>query len=217
MNEITIKLKDVSIKGSLSSPLLARGFVIFVHESGGSRFSDRDQFVARVLERGGIGYLLFDLLSDEEEQKDLGTQEFRANVPFLTSRLLAVTRWVKEQEGLSELPLGYLGMSTGAAAVLCAAAIEPSIKAVVLQEGESDLTEGALENVSAPTLLLVGGKDLEVLELNKKILEKLNCPKDLKIIGGVTKLFKDKGALEIAAMNAFNWFTVHFGGLKRKD
>ncbi|MDX8431700.1 MAG: alpha/beta hydrolase [Candidatus Algichlamydia australiensis] len=211
MKEVTIKTKESSIKAFFSNPPLSRGLVIFIHGKGESRFSEREQFMARTLEKGGIGYLLFDLLSDEEEREDMETEKYSKNLPFLTERVLAATRWVKEQEELKSLPLGYCGIGSGSAAALCATAIEPSIKALVLRGASSEPTESVLENIHCPTLLLVGGRDDQNRPLNEKIFEILTCKKDLKLIGGVAGKFEEMGAIEIVSLRAYNWFVVHFG------
>ena len=215
MKEITFKCKETPIKAYFSNPQLARGLVIFVHDTGSSRDSTQDQFIARVLERGGIGYLLFDILTDAEEKQEIETQEYSKNLPFLTERVLAATRWVKEQEELKDIPLGYLGIGTGSTAALCASAIESSLKALVCLGATQEPATSVVENITAPTLLLVGSKDHHGEENNNKILEKLTCEKALKIIGAAGSKFQEPGAIEITSMKTFNWFIVSFGGLKK--
>ena len=215
MKEITFKCKETPIKAYFSHPQLARGLVIFVHDTGSSRDSTQDQFIARVLEKGGIGYLLLDLLTDQEEKQEIETQEYSKNLPFLTERVLAATRWVKEQEELKDLPLGYLGIGTGATAAFCASAIESSLKALVCLGATQEPTASVLENILAPTLLIVGSKDHQGEEVSKIIFEKLTCKKDLKITGAAGPKFQEPGAIEITSMKTFNWFIVHFGGLKK--
>ncbi|GAB5411745.1 MAG: dienelactone hydrolase family protein [Chlamydiales bacterium] len=213
MKEITFKCKDTPIKAYFSLPQLARGLVIFIHDTGSSRDSNQDQFIARVLERGGIGYLLFDLLTDKEEKQEMETQEYSKNLPFLTERVLAATRWVKEQEEFKDIPIGYLGVGAGSTAAFCASAIESSLKALVCLGAPEEPATSVLENILAPTLLLVGSKDHHGEEINNKILEKLTCEKALKLIGAAGPKFQEPGAIEITSMKTFNWFIVKFGGI----
>jgi putative phosphoribosyl transferase len=187
--EIVLRLEDVSLGGEFDVPQNALELVLFAHGSGSSRHSPRNQFVARVLREMGIGTLLFDLLTDEEEQADARTRQLRFDIPFLAQRLIGATRWVLNEPAARDLSLGYFGASTGAAAALVAAAtLGESIRAVVSRGGRPDLAGSALENVQAPTLLLVGARDELVLELNEAAYNRLRCPKALRVIPGATHL-----------------------------
>lgn len=187
------------------------GVVLFAHGSGSSRHSPRNQQVARVLRQAGVGTLLFDLLTAQEEHAEAQTRHLRFNIPFLAGRLLAATQWALEETAVRELSLGYFGSSTGAAAALSAAAqIGEGIAAVVSRGGRPDLAGAALERVLAPTLLIVGGEDNVVIDLNEQALEQLKCEKALKIIPGATHLFEEPGALEQVASIAADWFSHHF-------
>jgi putative phosphoribosyl transferase len=189
------------LAGSLTVPADAPGLVIFAHGSGSSRLSPRNRYVAEVLTEAGLGTLLFDLLTPDEEAD-------RANVfdiSLLADRLSEVTAWLYDQRG-SE-PIGYFGASTGAAAALCAAAGEGAdIAAVVSRGGRPDLAGPRLPGVTAPTLLIVGGQDTAVLDLNRRALAELRCEKDLAIVPGATHLFEEPGTLAAAAALARDWF-----------
>ncbi|NLT68783.1 MAG: hypothetical protein GXX84_19500 [Acidobacteria bacterium] len=199
------------LEGDLIIPAGATGVVLFAHGSGSSRFSSRNQFVARVIRQAGLGTLLFDLLTAEEEVVDLRTREFRFNIDLLARRLMDVTRWVVAQSERS-LRLGYFGSSTGAAAALIAAAnLGNMIGAVVSRGGRPDLAEPVLSQVTAPTLLIVGGRDDVVIGLNEQAYRHLHCKKQLEIIPGATHLFEEPGALERVAHLATGWFREHLG------
>jgi putative phosphoribosyl transferase len=201
--EVNISVNAVSLPGRLVLPDQARGIVIFAHGSGSSRFSPRNRFVAEVLHNSGIGTLLFDLLTPEEDQ----VYENRFNIDLITERLLKATEWLARQEEVQGVSFGYFGASTGAAAALEAAArLDGRIKAVVSRGGRPDLAMEVLPRVEAPTLLIVGGLDLQVLELNRQALEKLQADKHLEIIPGATHLFEEPGTLEQAANAAAAWF-----------
>ena len=206
---LTIPADDVHIEGLLELPADARGLVLFAHGSGSSRHSPRNNYVARVLHACGTGTLLLDLLTLGE---DLDYQT-RFDIPLLTHRLLIATRFVMQHTPASRhLPVGYFGASTGAAAALqAAAALGAEVQAVVSRGGRPDLA-GAhdLVRVQAPTLLLVGGADTEVLELNQAAYAKLHCEKELAVIPGATHLFEEPGALEEVARQAADWFTRHW-------
>jgi dienelactone hydrolase len=181
--------------------------VLFAHGSGSSRFSPRNNFVARVLRQANIGTLLMDLLTEAEE----AVYETRFDIDLLTSRLLQATRWLHEQPNTQHLAIGYFGASTGAAAALkAAAALVTSIGAVVSRGGRPDLAEEALSRVQAPTLLIVGGNDDVVLQLNRHALAQLQGPKQLVVIPGATHLFEEPGALEEVARLATQWFEQYF-------
>ena len=200
--EVEIPLDWVIHKGNLLIPKAAKGLVIFAHGSGSSRLSPRNQYVASVLHNGGIATLLFDLLTEVEDR----VYETRFDIDLLTRRLLLTTEWVKQQEMLKGLSLGFFGASTGAAAALKAAAKQPDIRAVVSRGGRPDLAGEDLPDVSAATLLIVGGFDDVVIELNQQAYEKLHCEKSLKIVPGATHLFEEAGTLEQAASLANDWF-----------
>jgi putative phosphoribosyl transferase len=215
---LVIALKDVRLQGDLRVPAVARGVVIFAHGSGSSRLSPRNRLIADYLFRKRIGSLLFDLLTEEEEGRDAMTGMFRFNIPFLTQRLAAVTDWLvarlKAQK--RELPLGYFGASTGAAAALMAAAGKPDlIRAIVSRGGRPDMAAAALAKVRAPTLLIVGGSDTAVIKLNQDAYRDIRAPKDIHIVPNATHLFEEPGALEEVAAAAAQWFARHFaaGGL----
>lgn len=199
------------LEGDLIIPAGATGVVLFAHGSGSSRFSSRNQFVARVIRQAGLGTLLFDLLTAEEEVVDLRTREFRFNIDLLARRLMDVTRWVVAQSERS-LRLGYFGSSTGAAAALIAAAnLGNMIGAVVSRGGRPDLAEPVLSQVTAPTLLIVGGRDDVVIGLNEQAYQQLHCKKQLEIVPGATHLFEEPGTLERVAHLATGWFREHLG------
>ncbi|WP_426755771.1 dienelactone hydrolase family protein [Myxococcus sp. Y35] len=213
VREVNVQVGGVALGGSLGVPSGARGLVIFAHGSGSSRFSPRNRAVARVLRAYGLATLLFDLLGEAEEAQDAGTGELRFDIPFLARRLAAVTDWVRVQPELSQLRMGYFGSSTGAAAALVAAALHPDlIHAVVSRGGRPDLAGPVLQRVQAPTLLLVGGQDAGVLELNESALARLEGLKGIQIIPGATHLFEEPGALELVARLAAEWFRRFLGG-----
>ena len=209
-SEMTIRVKDVSLSGELNVPQKALGLVLFAHGSGSSRHSPRNQSVARVLREAGVGTLLFDLLTVEEEQAEAYTRHLRFDIPFLAERLVAATRWVLDEATTSNLNLGYFGASTGAAAALVAAAnLDEAIRAVVSRGGRPDLAGDALEGVNAPTLLIVGAQDTQVLAMNEEAHDRLRCQKALRIIPGATHLFEEPGTLEQVAQMASEWFAEH--------
>src|SRR5690606_31933501 len=207
--DIEIPAGNATLYGSLDVPDRALGLVVFAHGSGSSRFSPRNRMVAGTLRDAGLGTLLFDLLTEDEERIDAVTREFRFDIEFLAERLVAVARWLREPRGVT-LPLGYFGSSTGAAAALLAAAHGPSVRAVVSRGGRPDLAGDALELVQAPTLLIVGGNDLPVLELNRSALRRLRCEKKLVIVPGATHLFEEPGTLEQVTAEARAWYKTHF-------
>jgi putative phosphoribosyl transferase len=195
---------DVRLEGEMTLPPEPQGIVLFAHGSGSSRHSPRNAYVARVLRDAGLGTFLFDLLTAAED-RDYAT---RFDIPLLTSRLLAATRFVARESAAADLPIGYFGASTGAAAALAAAAaLGPAIGAVVSRGGRPDLAgAAALPRVSAPTLLVIGGADYEVLELNREAYSRLVCRKELHVVPGATHLFEEPGALEQVAAAASDWF-----------
>ncbi len=208
---ISINTDGASLEGSLELPPGANAIVIFAHGSGSSRHSSRNKFVAGIIREAGIGTLLFDLLTAEEDT----IYENRFDIPLLTERLLATTRWLKEESqaerfGTGGLSVGYFGASTGAAAALSAAAVLGSeIGAVVSRGGRPDLASEALGRVQSPTLLIVGGRDDVVIELNKQALALIKAEKKLSIVPRATHLFEEPGALEEVARLAVEWFSRH--------
>ena len=205
-----------TLDGTLRIPANAQGVVLFAHGSGSSRHSPRNRFVASVLQQAGLATLLLDLLSPDEESVDVRTAELRFNIGLLAERLLQATDWLVRQPQLEKLQFGYFGASTGAAAALVAAADAPRhAAAVVSRGGRPDLAGPALVRVQAPTLLIVGGGDDVVIELNREALEQLRCEKHLEIIPGATHLFEEPGALEQVARLAREWFQLHL--VPRRD
>ena len=200
---VQIPIDSTRLEGSLAIPGQSKGLVVFAHGSGSSRFSPRNNYVAQILRQAGIGTLLMDLLTEQEDS----AYETRFNIDLLTERLLLATRWLQEQPRTKDLKIGYFGASTGAAAALKAAVIEGSkISAVVSRGGRPDLAGEALTRVHSPTLLIVGGGDTVVLQLNREALAKLKGKKGLVIIPGATHLFEEPGALEEVARLATDWF-----------
>src|SRR5436190_6135112 len=212
MSEVQIEAGRAVLSGSLTVLEDASGLVLFAHGSGSSRHSPRNQFVARSLSYAGLATLLFDLLTQEEEAIDLQTRELRFNIDLLAERLIQATKWAKEQPQTCNLRIGYFGSSTGGAAALVAAAqILQDAGAVVSRGGRPDLAGEALPKVMAPTLLIVGGNDDIVIELNEQARDKMQCKVKLEIIPGATHLFEEPGALEKVANLASEWFVNHIG------
>jgi putative phosphoribosyl transferase len=205
---------DAILDGDLVIPCGASGIVVFAHGSGSSRHSPRNRSVARVIREAGVGSLLFDLLTREEESVDVFTRRLRFDIGLLTGRLVEATRWLAGQEMTRNLRVGYFGSSTGAAAALIAAAkLGEEIGAVVSRGGRPDLAGDAAPLVKAPTLLIVGGLDETVIELNQDAYERLRCEKELRVISGATHLFEEPGALEQVADFAAAWFKKHLRSL----
>jgi pimeloyl-ACP methyl ester carboxylesterase len=210
--EVEIIIGSKTLHGQLTVPRAARGLVMFIHGSGSSRHSPRNQQVAAGLQQGGLATLLFDLLTPREESFDLQTAGFRFDIPHLTQRVLEVTDWVSQQEELATLPIGYFGASTGAAAALVAAALRPAaIDAVVSRGGRPDLAGDELPLVEAPTLLIVGSKDPETLKLNEQAIVQMRCEREMRIVPGATHLFEERGALERVTQLARGWFKRYLG------
>ena len=208
--EVLIAAGTVNLQGDLSLPRRATGIVIFAHGSGSSRLSSRNQTVAQFINEENLGTLLFDLLTPEEEEIDARTHHLRFEISLLAQRLVDATRWVKNQPELQDLKVGYFGASTGGAAALVAAAeLGDIVTAVVSRGGRPDLAGAALARVQPPTLLIVGGRDEEVLRLNEEALEKLNCQKELAIIPGASHLFEEPGTMEAVAQRAAHWFKYY--------
>lgn len=211
LQELDIDAAGVQLKGDLGTPAgRALGLVVFAHGSGSSRQSPRNQYVAATLRDAGLATLLFDLLTEEEEHVDVRTAEYRFDIPLLGSRLGAVTGWIEQEDWAASLAIGYFGASTGAAAALIAAAERPgSIGAVVSRGGRPDLAGEALPGVVAPTLLIVGGNDQQVLGLNRLAMARMRALVQLEIVPGATHLFEEPGALERVAELAAAWFRQH--------
>lgn len=200
---VTIELAGVVLKGNLVIPEKAIGLVIFSHGSGSSRLSPRNNFVAVLLQQKGLATLLFDLLTEVEDR----IYENRFNIDLLTMRLIEVTQWVQQQKETKDLPIGYFGASTGAASALRAAAFfDQEIKAVVSRGGRPDMALQDLDQVTAPTLLIVGGWDTGVIGQNEKAYQKLRCERKLEIIPNATHLFEEAGKLQEVAHLTANWF-----------
>ncbi|HKQ91000.1 MAG TPA: dienelactone hydrolase family protein [Blastocatellia bacterium] len=201
---------DAVLDGDLMVPIGASGIAVFAHGSGSSRHSPRNRSVARDIRDAGVGSLLFDLLTREEESVDVFTRHLRFDIELLTRRLIEATRWLASQEETRNLRVGYFGSSTGAAAALMAAArLGDEIGAVVSRGGRPDLAGDALPLVKAPTLLIVGGHDETVIELNQDAYARLRCEKELRVIPGATHLFEEPGALEQVADYAADWLKGH--------
>jgi len=207
--DVKIEASGVTLPGTIVIPQGATGIVVFAHGSGSSRFSPRNRFVANEMNEGGLATLLFDLLTPKEEAMDNRTAELRFNIPFLAQRVVEVTNWLSNQQPTKGLNIGYFGASTGGGAALVAAAMDKSskVKAVVSRGGRPDLAGSSLPNVKTPTLLLVGGHDTVVIDLNQRALAKLGSDdKELKIIPAATHLFEESGALEEVARMARDFF-----------
>jgi putative phosphoribosyl transferase len=210
MTEVQIQAGSELLFGHLTIPNNATAIVLFVHGSGSSRNSPRNQFVARALNNAGLATLLFDLLTLEEEAIDVRTREYRFDIGLLAGRLVKVTKWAKQQEQTHDFAIGYFGSSTGGAAALVAAAeIAQLVGAVVSRGGRPDLAGDALQEVQAPTLLIVGGNDDIVIELNEMARDRMRCEVKLEIVPGATHLFEEPGALEKVATLASDWFVNH--------
>ena len=214
--EVPISVGDTSLYGDLALPPGFQGLMLFAHGSGSGRHSARNRQVAQHLHHAGIATLLFDLLTAQEEQTDLNTREHRFDIALLTRRMQDATAWAAAQPELQHAAIGYFGASTGSAAALLAAArLGNKIAAVVSRGGRPDLAGAvALAAVTAPTLLIVGGADHEVIELNQQALKHLRCEKSLAIVPGATHLFEESGTLEQVAQLASSWFTAHLTALQ---
>jgi len=208
--QVQIVAGDAALVGDLAIPAQTNGLIAFAHGSGSSRVSPRNRFVAQILQQAGLATLLVDLLTVREERIDQETMEWRFNIPLLAGRLAMITEWQQQHSDLRQLPLGYFGASTGSAAALIAAAERPEcVKAVVSRGGRPDLAGPFLSRVQAPTLLIVGGNDTAVLELNHQALERLAAKKKLEVVPGATHLFEEPGALDEVARLATEWFHQH--------
>jgi putative phosphoribosyl transferase len=210
---IVVKIDGISLEGILGMPHDAQGVILFAHGSGSSRFSPRNNFVAKVLRQYKLATLLIDLLTAGEDETD----ENRFDIELLTQRLASVAQWIKADSCLGYLPLGLFGASTGAASALRLAAwLGKGIYAVVSRGGRPDMAEEFLPHVTAPTLLILGGDDDVVLELNRRAYDKLRAEKELSIIPGATHLFEEPGTLEAVAHKGTEWFTKHLPSVKEK-
>ncbi len=203
--QVRIPSDAILLEGTLTVPEGAKGIVLFAHGSGSSRLSPRNTYVANALQKAGIGTLLFDLLTEDEA----ADRENVFDIDFLGHRLVDATRWLRSRAAYAKYPIGYFGANTGAAAALVAAARDPSIKAVVSRGGRPDLALKVLHRVKAPTLLIVGGDDSPVIEMNQEALERLRCEKAMKIVPGATHLFEEPGTLEEVVRLARDWFAKH--------
>lgn len=206
--ETGIPLGNVTVQGELIIPLRANAIVVFSHGSGSSRFSSRNRQVARYLQEKNIGTLLFDLLTEEEDED----YSNRFDITLLSKRLAGATEWLEGLPAAKECRIGYFGASTGAASALRAAAYLPQIGAVVSRGGRPDLAIDVLPVVQAPTLLIVGSLDHEVVEMNKEAYAKLQCEKRLELVEGATHLFEEPGKMEIVSELAAHWFEKHLAG-----
>jgi putative phosphoribosyl transferase len=204
-----VRISPIGLDGILGLPRPAAGLVLFAHGSGSGRFSPRNTYVAAALRSAGLATLLFDLLTEEEATDRRNVFD----IELLAERLALATVWVGQQEDTKSLPIGYFGASTGAAAALVAAARSPrDVGAIVSRGGRPDMAGPVLENVRAPTLLIVGGHDVGVLELNEQAFAQLKCEKRLEIVPGATHLFEEPGALDQVIDLARAWFTRHLTG-----
>lgn len=206
METVHIPVEQMYLRGELTVPDNSTALIIFVHGSGSSHASPRNQLVAGRLQQAGFATLLFDLLAPHEAD-DL---KKRFDIPLLTQRLITVTNWVLKEPSVRQLPIGYFGASTGAAAALQSAVALPQyIQAIVSRGGRPDMAGKVLPLVKAPVLLLVGSHDLEVAELNRVALEEMVCTKELTLIPGATHLFEEPGTLELVIVYSLEWFTKH--------
>jgi len=208
---IAIPVGQGQIEADLRIPERATGLVMFAHGSGSSRFSTRNRFVAGFLEAHGFGTLLLDLLTREEEAIDIHTREYRFDIDRLAQRVVLATDWAQNRKDLQSLPVGYFGASTGAAAALVAAAGRPDVvRAIVSRGGRPDLADGWLQNVMAPTLLIVGGNDEPVIGMNRDAMRQMGTTVELTIVPGATHLFEEAGTLEQVMQLSAAWFRRHF-------
>lgn len=207
---VSIPCGSVELPGDLEAPEDCSGVVLFAHGSGSSRHSPRNRYVSQTLRDDGLATLLMDLLTHDEERVDARTAELRFDIGLLAERLISAADWLREQPLCKNLRMGCFGASTGAAAALLAASQRSELfAAIVSRGGRPDLAGQALERVQAPTLLIVGGQDSTVMQLNRAALQQLNCEKKLQIVPGATHLFEEPGALEQVAKLATAWFDAH--------
>lgn len=207
---IVVTTDDVQLRGDLRIPSNACGLILFAHGSGSSRKSPRNRHVAEHLHRNRMATLLIDLLTEDEEVVDEQTGHLRFDIGLLADRLSGATDWLKADSELRGFPIGYFGASTGAAAALCASVRHPSeVKAVVSRGGRPDLAESTLHRTTAPTLLIVGGRDRVVIDLNQRAMELMHCAVHMQIVPEATHLFEEPGALDTVADLASEWFARH--------
>jgi putative phosphoribosyl transferase len=207
---VSVPAAEVALEGDLSMPLAPKGVVLFAHGSGSSRHSPRNRYVAESLNEHSLGTLLVDLLTDEEERNDEVNGHLRFNIDLLTRRLVAITDWLASPPQVRGHGIGLFGASTGAAAALMTAALRPdTVKAVVSRGGRPDLAGSTASLVRAPTLLIVGGKDTAVIQMNRDAMALMKCKTELKIVPGATHLFEERGTLAQVASLAADWFTAH--------
>jgi dienelactone hydrolase len=205
-----VPIHDRALSGDLTKPAHAQGIVLFAHGSGSSRHSPRNQYVARALEDRGLATVLIDLLTPEEERIDDRTAQYRFDIPMLAERLVAIIEWLRTRGDIGSLPIGLFGASTGGGAALIAAAARPrEVAAVVSRGGRPDLAGPALGDVIAPTLLIVGGLDTPVIQMNRDAMNQMRGEVVLEIVSGATHLFEERGALERVAALAGAWFAAH--------
>jgi dienelactone hydrolase len=209
-NEVIVSFGNIGLKGQLVIPSKAEAIVIFSHGSGSSRFSPRNQMVADYLHQKNLGTLLFDLLTEEEDQQ----YSNRFDIELLTGRLIAATTWLERQDFAKGCTIGFFGASTGAASALRAASILPQIGAIVSRGGRPDLAMDSLHRVQAPTLLIVGSFDHDVLILNRKAYFQLECEKEFKIVKGASHLFEEPGAMQKVCEHASRWFEKYLQPVK---
>ena len=206
--QVVIPVDGILLDGELAVPDRAQGLVLFAHGSGSSRKSPRNQAVASLLQGSGMATLLFDLLTPAEEHADEFTGRYRFDIPFLAERLVAATEWALDEDATGDLPVGYFGASTGAAAALVATAqLDAKVQALVSRGGRPDLAGDALDRVHAPTLLIVGGRDEIVLGLNFHGYDVLHCCKRIEVVPNATHLFAEPGAMLQVSELARDWFT----------
>lgn len=212
--DVTVAAYDAELPGILTIPERAVGLVVFAHGSGSSRFSSRNRAVARDLNGAGLGTLLFDLLTEHENEIDARTAHLRFDITLLSDRLIGAVEWTSEDEATAGLPIGLFGASTGAAAAIRAAADRPElVRAVVSRGGRPDLAGDALDRLDAPTLLIVGGADTQVIDLNEAAARSMaRAEHRTEIVAGATHLFEEPGALEQVSRLAREWFLDHLRG-----
>lgn len=204
---VSVTAGGVILQGTLTIPAGAKGIVLFAHGSGSSRHSPRNRYVAQMLQQAGLATLLFDLLTQSEDAIDRRTRQFRFDIDLLAQRIIGAAEWLLRHPIAQHLKIGYFGASTGAGAALVAAAKRPElVGAIVSRGGRPDLAGAALERVKAPTLLIVGGKDILVIGMNQEAIARLQTEKKLEIVPGATHLFEEIGALETVARLTSQWF-----------
>jgi len=207
--DVEIEVDYVRLEGTLCVPDRARAIIVFVHGSGSSRLSPRNRQTAKALQKAGMATLLFDLLTGGEQKHDSMTAEYRFNIPLLTRRLIGTLGWLRTPPRVKTLSVGLFGASTGAAAALAASAEVPEVGAIVSRGGRPDLARDALSSVTAPTLLIVGELDEDVIRLNRKAAEQMVCKREIEIVPGATHLFEEPGALEAVERLAIQWFASY--------